>query len=106
MQAFLRERGFEYLLFITPTRDQVLGNRPKDPLVQQMLERYGLAPVYIVDRLTDYGLSETAKHGLFHDNAHLEKAGHALWARVIRKELERLLCQPGRTSGSVEIVSP
>ena len=99
MDAFLREKGFRHLLFITPTRDQVLGNRSKDPLVQGMLARHGLEPIYIADRLNGCNLADSARRGLFRDAVHLEKAGHAMWAKVIREDLERILPQLATSCG-------
>ena len=94
MDVFLKQRGFRHLLFIIPTRDQVLKDRPKDTLVQGMMARHGLEPIDIVDRLNGCNLDDSARRGLFRNALHLEKAGHAIWAKIIREDLERILPQP------------
>lgn len=91
MDTFLKDQQLQHLLFITPRKEQVSGKVEKDPLVEKMLMKYDLRPMYIVDRLKEYNLSDKEKEELFHDAAHLQKKGHAMWARVIRGELEKLI---------------
>jgi hypothetical protein len=83
----LHREGGQHLLFITPSRKQVLGDEPKDPLVLEALQKYGLTAVYIVDWLASYNFSDREKASLFYDAVHLRKAGHKVWAQVIRDEL-------------------
>jgi len=42
MDAFLRQRGYQHLLFISPSRDQVLNGAAKDSVVQLALASQGL----------------------------------------------------------------
>jgi hypothetical protein len=91
MDDLLQQEGRRHLLFITPTKKQVIGDDNKDPLVSEMLGQQGLAARYILDDLNASDLSDREKTGLFYDDIHLSKAGHEVWARLIRKELENLI---------------
>jgi len=55
--------------------------------------------VYIADRLNGCNLADSARRGLFRDAVHLEKAGHAMWAKIIREDLERILPQLATSCG-------
>jgi hypothetical protein len=91
VDTLLREKGFRHLIFITPKRKQVLGNAKRDPLVEKMLTRYDLGPIYIVDKLDEYGLYDGPKQDMFVDSVHLSKKGHEVWASIIRNELDKLI---------------
>ncbi len=87
----LKEKGFHNLIFITPTKAQVLEGANKDPLVEKMLIKYNLETIYIVDKLNEYNLSAGEKNDIFYDSVHLDKKGHELWANIIRNELDKLI---------------
>lgn len=91
MDDSLHREGCRHLIFITPTRTQVMGAAEKDPVVSEMLGKQGLAARYILDDIDASDLSNDEKTGLFYDDVHLSEAGHELWARLIRKELESLI---------------
>jgi len=91
MDTLLRHEGRTHLLFITPASPQVLGTLEKDPLVQEMLMKYGLEAVYIVDELTSYDFSDEQIGALFCDLIHLRKEGHRIWGQIIRSHLEGCL---------------
>ena len=87
MDVLLRREGSRHLIFITPTRKQVMGVQDKDPLVLEMLQTHGLTARYVADELISRGLPERQKTEIFCDSVHLCKAGHKLWAEVIREAL-------------------
>ena len=91
MDDYLRQRGFQHLIFITPSLSQVVKGEPKDPLVKNLLMDYHLTPYYILDELSQYNLSESERRELFYDNIHLERKGHAVWARIIRSKLDLII---------------
>jgi len=93
MDDLLHREGCRHLLFITPTKTQVMGADEKDPVVAEMLGKQVLAVRYILDDLAASGLSDREKAALFYDDVHLSKAGHEVWARLIRKELETLISE-------------
>jgi hypothetical protein len=87
MDAFLKDQDFLHLIFISPEKAQVLKRYPKDPIVHGLLQKYGLDVMYIMDKLESVPLSNAQKAALFHDHAHLERPGHALWAKLMHAEL-------------------
>lgn len=87
MDLLLKEKGFHHLIFITPTKAQVLQDANKDPLVQKMLIKYKLETIYIDDKLSENNLSAGERNDIFYDSVHLDKKGHELWANIIRNEL-------------------
>ena len=91
MDEFLKGKGLDHLIFITPRKEQVVGDAGKDPLVKELLAKHGLHPVYIGDKLSECGLSAPEKQKLFYDSIHLEKEGHAVWAKIIRHELDKII---------------
>ena len=91
MDTLLRREGCRHLILVTPTKRQVMGVDDRDPRVLEMLSQQGLAVQYILDDLRTLDLSDPEKAGLFYDSWHLSKAGHEVWARLIRKELETLV---------------
>src|SRR5690606_27636417 len=87
MDAYLKEHGFLHLIFISPTKDQVIGDAGKHEFVQDLMNRYELNPIYILDKIENYNLSETELEELYRDPLHLDKKGHELWAQIIKSEL-------------------
>jgi hypothetical protein len=87
MDEFLRSKGFQHFLFITNSKNQFLGIEGKDVLIANLLMDYKLRPTYIVDKLrTKMNLDD-----LFHDQCHLTKKGHEVWAEVIKEEIRGAL---------------
>ena len=87
MDEFLKARGYRHLVFISPTRQQVLEGRPRDARVKAELERHGVDAVYLLERLP--GAPAAERRAWYQDNDHLTAQGHALWGRLIREELMR-----------------
>ncbi len=104
MDEFLRKNSFDHLIFITPSREQVVGSMGKDPLVMKMLAKHDLHPVYIGDEQNERGLSASKKQKLFYDSIHLSKEGHVVWAEIIRQELDKII--PSSTDGLVRTDRP
>lgn len=91
IDAFLKKRGCKYLLFITPSRKQVLDDIGKDSLIYDLLIKYNLDAIYILDKLNGFHLSNKEKCELFYDSVHLSRKGHETWAKVIGAELEKIV---------------
>ena len=90
MDSFLLENGYKHFVFITPSRSQVVEEAGKDMAVYNLLTQYKLTPHYIAGEVAKYNLSNKEKEGLFHDDCHLEKKGHELWAEIIAAELKKV----------------
>jgi hypothetical protein len=89
MDKLLKEKGYSHLIFISPYKSQVFGDANKDHLIQYLLNRYDLNPIYIRDRLNQEDLAQKGK--IFHDGTHLEKPGHQIWGRIIGAEIQKLI---------------
>lgn len=87
LDEFLKARGYKHVIFISPTRQQVLEGRPRDARVKAELERHGVDALYLLDRLPAAAAQE--RRAWYQDNDHLTAQGHALWGRLIREELMR-----------------
>ena len=80
MDEFLKQRGCRQLIFITPYKNQVFENAPKDLIVNQLLIS-SLQPIYILDKLR--GMHLTDKDRIFYDSVHLDKPVHEIWGKII-----------------------
>jgi hypothetical protein len=87
MDTFLKNKGFQHLIFITPYKDQVLGIEGKDTLIANLFTEYKLKPIYILDKLP----RKLDVENLFHDQVHLEKMGHEVWGALIKEEIRGAL---------------
>jgi len=87
MDNFLKMQGFQHLIFISPTADQVRKSGKKDEIVKAMLEKYSIKCDYIIDEIPKYNLTEKDKKDLIYDHVHLSKNGHKLWAEIIKTRL-------------------
>jgi len=88
IDIFLKKKGFEHLIYITPSREQVLNNSEKDPAVMAALQNNSIEANYILDRINR---DKPSNQNLFHDAIHLEKAGHKLWGEIIGTDLASML---------------
>jgi len=73
MDAFLKARGYRHLIFISPTRPQVLGERPRDARVKAELEKQGVPVVYLLDKPRVRAASAQEKRAWYHDIDHLTR---------------------------------
>lgn len=91
LDGFLRERGHRHFIFISPTRDQVLGAQPPDPRVQAELERHAIGAVYLLDEPIMRSAAQAEREAWFQDDVHLTAKGHAVWGRLIGARLAQSL---------------
>lgn len=91
MDEFLKAGGYAHLIFISPTRQQVLGERPRDARVKAQLEKLGIGAVYLLDKPRIAAASREEKRSWYQDNDHLTPGGHAVWGELMREELKRIL---------------
>lgn len=87
LDDYLKLKGKKHLIYITPSRDQVIHNTQKDKTVEALLAQYGLQVNYISDRLP--ALSKQEKESWFHDLIHLSNTGHQVWANIIASDLSK-----------------
>jgi hypothetical protein len=91
MDEFLKAGGHRHLIFISPTRQQVLSQRPRDERVKAELDKHGVQAVYLLDKPRIVAASSEEKQSWYQDNDHLTSKGHAVWGELIREELLRAL---------------
>lgn len=91
LDDFLSSRGFKHLIYISPTRNQVLNREEKDQGVQKILREYKINVVYLLDRLNNMEFSSKEIDELYYDYIHLSKKGHRLWADMIAPDLKNII---------------
>lgn len=91
MDEFLKARGYRHIVLISPTRQQVLQQRPRDARVKAQLDRHGVQAVYLLDKPRIASASAQEKLSWYQDNDHLTTLGHAVWGELIHDELLRAL---------------
>jgi len=91
MDEFLKREGHANIIFISPTRQQVLGIKPRDAAVRAAIEKHGIPAVYLLDKPRIVAASADEKQSWYQDNDHLTPAGHAVWGELMREELNRVV---------------
>ncbi len=91
MDEFLKARGYRHLIFISPTRQQVVEGRARDARVKAQLESHGVQAIYLLDKVRGFAASPEEMRAWYQDNDHLTEKGHAVWGRLINEELRRAL---------------
>jgi hypothetical protein len=89
MDELLKSRGYRHLMFISPTRQEALGQRPVDARVKRALAAHRVDAIYLLDRLP--AATPEERRAWYQDNDHLTARGHAVWAGLIHEELVRVL---------------
>lgn len=87
LDDYLQSQGKKHFIYITPSRNQVLGETEKDPVVNALLAQYHIPVIYINDRLP--AVSSQEKAAWFHDPIHLSLTGHQVWADIIAADLSK-----------------
>jgi len=91
MDAFLKSKGYVHLIYISPTRDQVMHGAESDPQVKRSLGEEDLEVVYLGERIEALDLDAEIRGRLFYDRYHLTREGHRTWARMIGQDLQTVL---------------
>lgn len=86
MDALLKARGYRHLIFISPTRAEVLG-APRDARVEALLKEHGIEAVYLLDNPRVSGAPADEKRSWFQDDVHLTQQGHAVWGEAMGEAL-------------------
>ncbi|MBS0289714.1 MAG: hypothetical protein JSS07_06735 [Proteobacteria bacterium] len=96
LDTFLKQNDRDHLIFITPTRSQLLGFEKKDDIIKNGLIKYGLKAIYIQDILPKLSKSDIEK--IYHDEIHLSEIGHQQWAKLFAYELNEVIQQRESTT--------
>ncbi len=86
MDVFLKAKGYKHKIFILPTRNQVVKKTSKDSKIQNLISENKLDVVYLLDEL-----QEVEGQNLFHDEVHVTKEGHKVYAQILSRKLKGFL---------------
>lgn len=89
LDIFLQRQGKQHLIYLTPSRSQMLGIQSEDLALKALFAEYQLNVIYLKDRLQTQPALNVAT--LFHDEIHLSKQGHEQWAKMIEPDLQLIL---------------
>jgi len=93
LAVYLKSQNKTFLIYITPTQQQVLARAPIDSIIQKLLAQYELPVIYLKDKLPP--MTNAEKMALFHDVAHLSVQGHQVWGKIIAHDLQNDLKSKG-----------
>jgi hypothetical protein len=91
LDSLLKSKGYKHLIYISPTKKQVVEKASKDIVLENLLKNNKLNVTYISNKIEALTLSPKEKQNLFHDNVHLTEKGHLLWGRLIEKKLKEII---------------
>ncbi len=86
MDNFLKQHGKTHLIYISPSRSEVLNLQNGDLALKQLFDDYDLEVIYLKDRISK---QTSNKKAFFHDEIHLSVEGHQQWAKMIEPDLKR-----------------
>jgi len=90
VDAHLRRLGHRHLIFISPTRAQLVDGRPRDARLVSLLRQAGLKVRYLLDEKSLTIRPQKERAGWYVDQLHLSRQGHQAWGRLIRGSLKSL----------------
>lgn len=89
LDDYLKQNNREHLIYITPSKTEILNNVAEDMIVKNLLDKYELNVIYIKDNLNS--LTKKEIETCFHDEIHLSPKGHQVWAKIISKDIEAVI---------------
>jgi len=88
LNSHLKQQDCAHLIYITPTRSQVLNQAQRDHIVASLLAKHQIKVIYLKDRIDL--LNTEQKQKLYHDEIHLSEFGHQVWGHMIGHDLRQL----------------
>jgi len=89
----LKQEQVKHIIFILPTRSQVLDGEQPDERVRRFLRENEVAVEDLLPALQALEPDRGARRAWFHDEVHLEVAGHQVYGNLIGERLAKLLMQ-------------
>ncbi len=89
LDGFLKENHRDHLIYITPSRSQMLGIAPIDQTIKSLFEKNHVDVIYLLDKMDKMPKEEI--QALYHDEIHLSEKGHQLWAKLIAEDLQEII---------------
>jgi len=93
LDNYLGQLQTRHIIFILPTRDQVVNDAPVDSRVRHALSTHQIDAIYLLPVLRTVESATNKRRKWFHDTAHLEPAGHKAYGTLIGKILAEQLLQ-------------
>jgi len=94
MDVFLRTKGFTHLIYISPTRGQVMGQEEPDARVASLLQEQGVRAEYLLERLQRLNAGTEERASWYKDHCHLTTRGHRVWGERMGEDLRKTLGHP------------
>jgi hypothetical protein len=91
LDHFLGEHQVRHFLFILPTRSQIVDGEPPDRRVAQALKQFEIDATYLLPKLMSLEPDRKKRRKWYHDEAHLEPAGHRAYGVLIGEALSTAL---------------
>lgn len=88
LDNYLKAQGKQHLIYISPSRSQLLHSAQIDETLHTLFKKYDLKVTYLKDKLNN--LPKNKINRLFHDEIHLSIEGHYQWAQCIAPDLQPL----------------
>lgn len=79
----IEAKGGTYSIIISPDKEQALGIKSKDTLLETELKKEALPAFYLLDTAEISTLEKETVETIYHDHVHLSKEGHNLWGTII-----------------------
>jgi len=89
LDDYFKKHHRRHIIYITPSRSQVLQQAEKDEILTTLFKTYRLRVIYLKDRIEKLPISK--KSELFHDEIHLSQQGHEVWAELISHDLRQMV---------------
>jgi len=92
MDQFLRDKGNNHIIFISPTKKQLMKQEAIDTIINNLMHTYQLNAYYIAEEIDNtINLTDTERNDCYHDSVHLSEFGHKIWGNAISYRLKEVL---------------
>ncbi|MTI31564.1 hypothetical protein [Xanthovirga aplysinae] len=82
---FLKSKGYQHQIFISPDSSQVYKGAPYDKRVKSYLEENCIEVTYLLEDVLKFRSNERGV--FFYDHVHLNLIGHEVWGKVLNKHI-------------------
>ena len=89
LDRYLKDNQRDHIIYITPSRQELLGFTKQDDFIKNALAKYGLHVIYLKDKLGNLSKEDIQQY--FHDDIHLTPQGHEKWAALISDDLKDIV---------------
>jgi len=91
LDSAIRRSGAIHLIYLSPYLSNLNDAQPPDARLRDRLAEAGIGVARIADRPRLRSMSAAERKALFHDDVHLNKAGHLVWSAIIKPDLDSAL---------------